>query len=156
MIAVATENFNLSTNPAQRGLSGWSMGGYGCTRYAIDHHETFAALAPIIGLLDFPRTGLPKGQSYAVPADRFGEESETWTALNPLHQAEALRELALCIITGDTAFDRTMNENFAARLTDLNIPHTYHELKGGHTFDVVRESLPLVVAFMAKNLNSTP
>ena len=67
VIAVATARYNLSTDPAQRGLSGWSMGGYGCTRYAIAHQEEFAALAPIIGLLDFPRAGLPEGQSYAVP-----------------------------------------------------------------------------------------
>ena len=155
VIVAATTKFNLSIKPSQRGLSGWSMGGYGCTRYAIDHHEEFTALAPIIGLLDFPRTGLPKGQSYNVPTDRFGDDKDTWVALNPLHQAEALSDLALCIITGDTAFDRTMNENFAARLTALKIPHEYHELKGGHTFDVVRESLPIVVEFMAKNLSLT-
>ena len=148
----ATVQFNLSMDPKQRGLSGWSMGGYGCTRYALANAEEFSALAPIIGLLDFPRTGLPKGQSYVVPLDRFGEDERTWRALNPLHQADTLRGMALCIITGDTAFDRTMNENFAARLTKLGMEHEYHELNGGHTFDVVRESLPIVVAFITKTL----
>src|SRR5690606_24439200 len=47
VVQLATVSFNLSTVPAQRGLSGWSMGGYGCTRYAITHHDKFAALAPI-------------------------------------------------------------------------------------------------------------
>jgi len=153
VVTHATAQFNLSTDPRQRGLSGWSMGGYGCTRYALANTENFAALAPMIGLLDFPRTGLPKGQSYAVPLDRFGEDKETWLALNPLYQAESLRNMALCIITGDTAFDRTMNENFAARLTELGIQYDYHEVKGGHTFDVVREGLPIVVKFMTKTLS---
>jgi len=152
VIAIATERFNLATNPAQRGLSGWSMGGYGCTRFAIAKREKFAALAPIIGLLDFPRTGLPGGQSYTVPEDRFTADPETWAMLNPINHAETLRGLDLCIITGTTAFDRTMNLNFSARLAELEIPHTLHVLPGGHTFDVVRESLPIVVQFMVRSI----
>jgi S-formylglutathione hydrolase FrmB len=152
VIALATNRFNLSTDPEKRGLSGWSMGGYGCTRYAIDRPGRFGALAPIIGLLDFPRDGLPEGQSYKVPADRFGEDRETWAALNPLNQAEALRGMELCLITGTTAFDRTMNVNFSQRITELGIPHTWRLVEGGHTFDVVRDTIPVVVSFMDQAL----
>ncbi len=154
VITVATKEYNLSTDPKQRGLSGWSMGGYGCTRYAIANAGKFAALAPIIGLLDFPRTGLPKGQTYTVPTDRFGSDEKTWPALNPINQVKRLQHMALCIITANTAFDRTMNENFVARLTELSIEHEWHLLKGGHTFDIVRESIPIVVEFMTKHLNA--
>lgn len=150
LIAVATDRLNLSTDPRRRALSGWSMGGYGCTRYAIDRTGQFAAVAPIIGLLDFPRTGLPEGQSYEVPEDRFTTDPETWATLNPIHQAESLRGSALCLITGTTAFDRTMNLNFTRRLAELEIPHTLHLLDGGHTFDLVRESLPIVVEFITR------
>ena len=152
VITIATDRFNLATDPRRRGLSGWSMGGYGCTRYAIANPEKFTALAPIIGLLDFPRDGLPEGQTYEVPTDRFGENRDTWAALNPLNQAEVLRGMRLCIITGTTAFDRTMNLNFSRRPTELGIPHTWHLLEGGHTFDLVRESLPIVVEFMGRAL----
>ncbi|MBX3179694.1 MAG: hypothetical protein KF886_20260 [Candidatus Hydrogenedentes bacterium] len=150
LITVATDRLNLSTDPRRRALSGWSMGGYGCTRYAIDRPGQFAVVAPIIGLLDFPRTGLPEGQSYEVPEERFTADPETWAALNPIHQAETLRGSALCIITGTTAFDRTMNLNFARRLAELEIPHTLHILEGGHTFDLVRASLPIVVDFITR------
>ena len=152
VVARATAHLNLSTDPNQRGLSGWSMGGYGCTRYAIDRPGQFAALAPIIGLLDFPRTGLPEGQTYTVPEERFTADPAAWAALNPLNQAEALRGMRMCIITGTTAFDRTMNLNFAGRLAELEIPNTLHVLEGGHTFDVVRASLPIVVEFMKNSL----
>lgn len=150
VLAEAARRFNLSPDPRQRALSGWSMGGYGCTRYAIDRPGQFAAVAPIIGLLDFPRTGLPEGQSYEVPEDRFTADAETWATLNPINQAESLRGSALCIITGTTAFDRTMNLNFARRLAELEIPHTLHVLEGGHTFDLVRASLPIVVDFITR------
>lgn len=155
VITIATARFNLATDPRQRGLSGWSMGGYGCTQYAIANPDKFTALAPIIGLLNFPRTGLPEGQTYAVPEDRFTADPATWAMLNPINHAETLRGMALCIITGTTAFDRTMNLNFSAHLAELEVPHTLHVLPGGHTFDVVRESLPIVVQFMANALFTT-
>ena len=152
VVDLATAQYNLSTIREQRGLSGWSMGGYGCTRYAIAHPNEFAALAPMIGLLDFPRTGLPEGQSYEVPTDRFGADEEIWSVLNPIHSTEKLRGMDLCILTGTTAFDRTMNLNFCGRLAALEMPHTLHLLPGAHTFEVVRNSLPIVVKFMSDSL----
>ena len=55
--------FRISKKTAERGLSGWSMGGYGCTIFAENHSKSFSAVAPIIGLLDYPskRKGYPFG-----------------------------------------------------------------------------------------------
>ena len=74
-----------------------------------------------------------------------------WAGLNPINQAERLRGMHLCVVTGTTAFDRTMNLNFARRLAELEIPYRLHVLDGGHTFDVVRASIPIVVEFMEKS-----
>ncbi len=46
------------------------MGGYGATLFAAKHATHFSAVAPIMGLLDFPRGDLPAGQSYKVPLAR--------------------------------------------------------------------------------------
>lgn len=152
VITHATERFMLSTAAAKRGLSGWSMGGYGCIRFAQTHSQAFSAVASMIGLLDFPRNGLPKGQSYKVPIDRFGENPDVWTKLNPMSHIEKLKGMALLIVTADRAFDRTMNQNFSTGLNKANITHQWQVLKGGHTFSVVRQAVPLVLDFMTKHL----
>ncbi|KAA0143113.1 hypothetical protein FYZ48_01715 [Gimesia chilikensis] len=138
--------YDLPEKKQQWAIAGWSMGGYGCVRFAERHPGRFAAVSSMIGLLDFPRNGLPTGQSYKVPVERFGADEVEWNKFNPLNQAEKLRGSSLLIITADQAFDRTMNEHFRDRLTALELPHQYVELKGGHTFPVVRAALPLVLA----------
>jgi len=152
VIALAEAQYGLSRDPAQRALAGWSMGGYGCVMTALNHPGQFAAVAPVIGLLDFPRTGLPADFSYEVPAARFGNDPATWAALNPITRAERLRGAAILIQTADHAFDRVMNEHFHARLDELGIAHRFEVLPGGHTFDVVRAALPNVVAFVNETL----
>jgi S-formylglutathione hydrolase FrmB len=148
----ATEQYCLSTHRSQRGLSGWSMGGYGATLFAAKHGAQFSAVVPIIGLLDFPRRGLPAGQSYKIPLSRFGKNPTIWTELNPINHANKLKSTQLLIITADEAFDRTMNHNFADKLRELKIPFQFRQLTGGHTFDVVRKALPLVVDFMNQSI----
>jgi len=148
----ATKQYRLSTNRSQRGLSGWSMGGYGATLFAAKHASRFSAVAPIIGLLDFPRDDLPVGQSYRIPLARFGKNPTIWAGLNPINHANKLKSTQLLIITADEAFDRTMNHNFAEKLKECNIPFQFRQLAGGHTFDVVRKALPLVVNFMNQSI----
>lgn len=149
---VADRRYRLSPRRESRGLSGWSMGGYGATRLAETRSEEFGAVAPVIGLLDFPRKGLPEGQSYRVPVDRFGAEADVWRRLNPITHADRLRDTSILIVTADRAFDRTMNENFAGRLKNLGVRHEWRMLEGKHTFDTVRQALPMVIDFMTRSL----
>ncbi|MAX37414.1 alpha/beta hydrolase-fold protein [Gimesia sp.] len=146
VLAMVSQQYELPTSQKQWAIAGWSMGGFGCVRFAERHPGRFAAVSSIIGLLDFPRTGLPEGQSYKVPLDRFGADEAVWRKFNPLHDTEKLRGASVLIITADNAFDRTMNEHFRDRLVELKLPHEYVELKGGHTFPVVRAAIPLVLA----------
>jgi len=152
VIDVADSWYGLSRRRESRGLSGWSMGGYGSMRLAEVRREEYGAVAPVIGLLDFPRRGLPEGQSYRVPVDRFGVEADVWRRFNPITQADRLRDTSILIVTADRAFDRTMNENFAGRLKELRIRHEWRMLEGKHTFDVVRQALPMVIEFMTRSL----
>tara|TARA_R110002095_G_scaffold204484_1_gene187230 strand:+ start:1181 stop:2071 length:891 start_codon:yes stop_codon:yes gene_type:complete len=156
VLALISQEFQLPAQREQWAIAGWSMGGFGCVNFAARHPDRFAAVSSIIGLLDFPRTGLPEGQSYKVPTERFGTDETVWEQFNPLHKAEKLKEMSVLIITADNAFDRTMNEHFRERLIKLNQPHKYVELKGGHTFPVVREAMPLVLAFTQKNIQQAP
>jgi len=106
----------------------------------------------IIALLDFPKIGFPEGQSYKIPEERFGKKEEVWKLFNPINKTDKLRKMKLLIITADSSFDRTMNENFAAKLKEQDIPYKFICLKGAHTFQVVAEALPYVIEFMNENL----
>lgn len=152
VLSVVSQEYQLPKDRKRWAIAGWSMGGFGCVNFAECHPEQFAAVSSIIGLLDFPRSGLPAGQSYKVPRERFGIDETIWKRFNPLNGAEKLKGMSVLIITADEAFDRTMNEHFRDQLIKLNQPHKYVELKGGHTFPVVREAIPHVLAFTKKTL----
>jgi S-formylglutathione hydrolase FrmB len=146
----AEHHYGLTRRPEKRAIAGLSMGGYGCVRFAEEHPESFAAVVPIMGLLDFPRRGLPGSQSYEVPTKAFGTSEADWNRFNPIHSADKLRGADVLLITATRAFDRTMNENFRNRLRKLDIPHEWKVLDGAHHFDVVREAMPILVKHVSK------
>ena len=149
VIAEAKARFGLRQSAERWAIGGWSMGGYGAVRYGEAWEEKFGIVAAVIGALDFPREEtLPEGQNKTVPVDRFGEDRGKWRKLNPVNGVARLRGKEILVITADEAFDRVMNENFSAALEGAGIPHTFRMLKGGHTFSVVQEALPLVLNFV--------
>ncbi|NOY82438.1 MAG: hypothetical protein GXP31_15675 [Kiritimatiellaeota bacterium] len=140
----AEQRFPVGGKPALRGLAGWSMGGFGCMRYAERHRQQFRGVASMIGLLDWPNPDLPERWNHAVPPVLGAQPRQ----FNPILGAERLRGMRILLVTGDRAFDLRMNRNFHRRLDALRIPHTYRVLPGqGHTFACVRKALPQVVAF---------
>ncbi len=154
LMSFVESKYPISKDRARRGLTGWSMGGYGCTRFAQTHANAFGAVAPMIGLLDYPRIGLPKGQTYKVAEETFGKDEAVWKSLNPINFVDALKNTKIMVITGSNAFDRTMNENFADALKSHGIPCNYISIEGGsHDFDkTVGDGLELVVDFFNRTL----
>ncbi len=152
VIAWAEREFPFSTEPAARGIAGWSMGGYGAVRFAQTHPGKFGFVASVIGLLDFPRAEtLPAGQNYKVPVARFTGDPATWAALNPLHAVEKLRGATVTLVLATRGFERTMNENFLAALGTASLPPPrVHWLEGGHEFPLVERAVPLVLADAAE------
>ncbi len=146
LLTLARTRHPLARVPARTAVTGWSMGGYGAVRFAVDHPEAITAVSSIIGLLDFPNPALPAADNYAVPAC-FGRDPAAWPARNCLVTAERLRGKAFCLVAGRTAFDYRMNANFHARLTALGLAHEYVELDGGHTWATVAAAFPRVFAF---------
>jgi len=151
VVRTVEANFNVETRPAKRGLGGWSMGGYGATLYAQAHPGQFGAIATILPLLDFPNPTLPKGQNHSIPGV-LGRRPDTWQRYNPLRAAEKLKGMGVYHVTGDSAFDRTMNENFDRELTRLGIPHTFVKTPGAHKWSLVEKTLPEALAFLGEKL----
>lgn len=155
VIAWAERTYPIASEPAARGIAGWSMGAYGAVRFAQTHPGKFGFVASVIGLLDFPREeNLPPGQNYKVPLPRFTADRAMWATLNPLHGVEKLRGATLTLVLATTGFERTMNENFLAALKAKSLPARVHWLEGGHEFPLVERAVPLVVADMAAFLRS--
>ncbi len=146
IITVTKSELNLVSGKSKCGITGWSMGGFGAVHYAERHPQQFTAAAAILGLLDFPNPELPPEQNHNVPSV-FGSTESTQVSFNPLPHASNLKGMNIFLITGNRAFDFTMNENFDQKLTELNIAHEYVVLEGAHTFDIVEESLPRVIDF---------
>ncbi|MCA9020389.1 MAG: hypothetical protein KDA74_09625, partial [Planctomycetaceae bacterium] len=106
VLAQVANKYELPENGKQWAIAGWSMGGFGCINFAERHPGRVAAVSSIIGLLDFPRNGLPEGQSYKVPVERFGSDEAEWDRFNPLNGVDKLQGMSVLIITADQAFDR--------------------------------------------------
>ena len=132
--------------PERRGIGGWSMGGYGSLRLMVDHPELFEAWAGILAVTDFPNGGYPKDQNHSVP-ELFGPPAG-WERWNPLTEAVKLRGKRLRFSTGDTAFDRQMNETLDRTLERFGIAHQFTILPGGHEIKVVIEEVPKALRFL--------
>jgi S-formylglutathione hydrolase FrmB len=145
LIGTITRALNVSTDPAQRALGGWSMGGFGSANYMADYPADFGAWGGIIALVDFPNPAYPVEQNHTIP-EVLGEAAD-WPGLNPIQKADAFKGKRIQFITSADAFDRKMNEAFAAKLKEEGIPHTFEIIEGAHTFEVVEQAFPEIMAF---------
>jgi len=156
VIAWAEREYPIATEPAARGIAGWSMGGYGAVRFAETHPGKFGFVASVIGLLDFPRPEtLPEGQNYQVPVKRFSTDYSVWATLNPLRHVEKLQGAALTLVLATDGFERTMNENFLGALKARAMTARVHRLEGGHEFPLVERAVPLVIADLTRFLEGS-
>jgi S-formylglutathione hydrolase FrmB len=156
VIALAEKHFPVSRNARTRAIGGWSMGGYGAMYTACRRGGDFAAVASIIGLVDFPRptVGDPE-QNYAVP-QRFGTDPAVWEQYDPRHRMERLRGVKLFVCYADQAVERQMNEAFLADAHTAGLTVETLVLHGGHTFPMVEQGLPPAFSFMEHAVGSAP
>lgn len=154
VIRLAEANFPVAQEATQRGIGGWSMGGYGAVYTAGRRAGDFAAVAAIIGILDFPRPAIAeKAQNYKVPA-RFGTDPGIWKQFNPRLFLPQLRDTPLFVAYADQAAERQMNEVFLANAESLGCSVEVLRLSGGHTFPMVEQALPDVFEFLERHLTA--
>jgi len=151
VMALAERHFPLGRGAGSRAIGGWSMGGYGAA-YTAARRGDFAALAPIIGILDYPRAPVADpGQNYALQP-RFGIDPAAWRLLNPRLLLPRLRATPLFVAYADKAAERQMNEDFIADARAAGVPVEVLKMSGGHTFPMVEQGLPAAFSFMEKHL----
>ncbi|WP_395753171.1 alpha/beta hydrolase [Prosthecobacter sp.] len=152
VMTLAEKHFPVSRAAAQRALGGWSMGGYGAMYTACRRSADFAAVASLIGILDFPRLQIAEvGQNYAVPL-RFGIDPPFWNTVNPRLLLPRLQAVPLFVAYADHASERQMNEAFLADAKALKMSVEIMRLSGGHTFPMVEQSLPAAFDFLESKI----
>ncbi|MFC5410294.1 alpha/beta hydrolase [Larkinella bovis] len=144
-------NFPVYQTVRHTGICGWSMGGFGAVHFAETYPDQVRAVASTIALLDYPNPRLPNEQNYPV-SSIFGTDTTDWARFNCLNNAPVLRNKPILLIAGRQGFDYRMNQNFHHRLNQLKIGHTYFELEGNHDFQMVRQSVPVMLDFFQKEL----
>jgi S-formylglutathione hydrolase FrmB len=148
VIALAEKHFPVGRTPAMRAIGGWSMGGYGAAYTACRRAGDFAALAPIIGILDFPRPAIPEpGLNYAVPP-RFGTDPDVWIGMNPRKMLGRLRGTEVFVAYANQAAERQMNQAFIGDARAQGLKIEVREMHGGHTFPMVEEGLLPALKFL--------
>lgn len=151
VIELAERHFPVGRGARARAIGGWSMGGYGAA-YTAARRGDFAAVAPIIGILDYPRPDIADpAQNYAVQP-RFGGNPEVWRTLNPRLLLPRLRGTPVFVAYADRAAERQMNEGFIADARTAGVPVEVLRMSGGHTFPMVEQGLPAAFAFLERQL----
>jgi S-formylglutathione hydrolase FrmB/lysophospholipase L1-like esterase len=152
VITLAEQHFPVSTQARERGIGGWSMGGYGAMYTAGRRPHDFGAVAAIIGILDFPRPAIPlAGQNYTVPP-RFGIDPDVWRTVNPRLLLPGLKDVPLFVAYADHAPERQMNEVFLSDAAKLGMTVKTLRMSGGHTFPMVQQGLGPAFSFLEEHI----
>jgi len=145
-IPFVEHTYRVRTERAARGITGFSMGGYGALRMAFAHPELFGSVSAHSGaLMRAPPQGVSAGASSGnlaaeLLANVFGNpiDQKFWDLNSPFvlarKNAAALLKLRIyfdCGTEDSYGFYRGANE-LHETLDSLKIPHEFHLYPGGH------------------------
>jgi len=129
LVTYIDKHYPTLKNRSNRGLLGWSMGGYGTLLIGSQYSQTFGILGSICGALDI-RTF---GNDYQVDKV-LGPKSKLWEQYVISNRIAYFKtsnqQLILDCGTEDPLI--TQNRTFHQLLTDQAIPHEYMERLGKH------------------------
>ena len=156
VIATAEACFPVRQDMAGRAIGGWSMGGYGAAYNFARRSGDFAALATVIGIVDYPRDDItPADQNYPVQSC-FGRDRAVWADLNPRLLVGRVSPRPMFVAYAEDTPERKMNEGFVADARAHGAPVRELRLPGRHVFSVVREALPSAFGFLELVLFPNP
>lgn len=135
LVDLVDRRFRTAASRAARGVSGFSMGGFGAMWLASQHSERFGAASSLLGPLDI-RQMFP---DYYRLKLLLGPDLDVWQRHNPTCGAARLKNTALKFCTAESAFDRPQSAAFAAALESLCIPFEYDVYPGQHDTAFVRQ-----------------
>jgi enterochelin esterase-like enzyme len=136
LIPFIDASFRSLPHRARRGVSGFSMGGFGALAYATKHPDRFSVGIGYDSALDTWATLL--GRRAPIAAAVFGNDESHFDQVSPwasaARNAAALTaSVALRIVPGNQY--RDFNESFRGHLTTLGIPHGFTQADCPHDYN---------------------
>jgi S-formylglutathione hydrolase FrmB len=161
-------NYRVRTERAARGITGFSMGGYGALRMAFAHPESFGSVSAHSGALTrAPPRGVSAGASSGNLASQllgsvFGDpiDQKFWDLNSPFllarkNAAELLKTKIYfdCGTEDSYGFNRGATE-LNETLDSLKIPHEFHLYPGGHSVSYLLAHIDATFEFHWREFNS--
>jgi enterochelin esterase-like enzyme len=136
LIPFVDASFRSLPHRARRGVSGFSMGGFGALAYATKHPDRFSVGIGYDSALDTWATLL--GRRAAIAAAVFGNDESHFDQVSPWasaarNAAVLTQSVALRIVPGNQY--RDFNEAFRGHLTTLGIPHGFTQTDCPHDYN---------------------
>jgi enterochelin esterase-like enzyme len=136
LIPFIDASFRSLPHRARRGVSGFSMGGFGALAYATKHPDRFSVGIGYDSALDTWATLL--GRRAPIAAAVFGNDESHFDQVSPWasaarNAAVLTASVALRIVPGNQY--RDFNESFRGHLTTLGIPHGFTQTDCPHDYN---------------------
>lgn len=131
------KRYPLGRARKNRGICGFSMGGFGAMRIAARHPDLFGSASSLIGPLDIE----PLWPDHVALRRLLGTDRHVWQAHNPAASTERLARVRLLVTTARDAWDRPLNQTFVDACRSRGLDVTYREYPGEHGTDFVAAHL---------------
>src|SRR5690606_10862272 len=142
------EHYKTKKERGARAIIGLSMGGHGALYLALKHQDVFGAAGSTSGGVDI--RPFPKNWDMAQRLGSYAEFPQRWednTVTNMLYLLTP-GSLELMIDCGTGDFFYPVNKNLHEKLLLRNIPHTYIERPGGHSWEYWSNAIRYQLLFM--------
>lgn len=140
------QHYRVALGPLGHGIGGISMGGYGAIKIALRHPDKFSFAAGLSAALDAPQRPFAirrLGQSFRY-LRIFGFQGSSSRRENNVFSLARRASTApfLFLLCGQDESLLDVNRSFATLLDKRDLPHEYHEVPGGHSWDSWKREIP--------------
>ncbi len=132
LVSFIDSNYNTLASRESRAISGFSMGGYGALRLAINHPDVFGACGSMSGAVDF--RPFPRVYKLSTQLGTYAANKERWDKYVIVNILDKIKPDSLSIIIDcgrDDEFFK-VNEELHKAMLDKGIVHKYVIDEGKH------------------------
>lgn len=135
-------NYPTKKDKKYRGITGWSMGGYGALSIGLAKNETFSAVGSVCGALDFSSFG-ESYHNYQVDKvlGDLAKLPSSYFMFNKINKMKSNNQYYIVDCGTEDTEMIGMNRDFHERLTKEKIEHLYIESPGVHNANYWRKAL---------------
>ncbi len=151
LVEFIDKNYPVKKEKAQRGILGWSMGGYGATNIGVTYHDTFGVVGSSCGALDFRVFG-ENYNKYQVDKvlGPFESLKINYLTDSKINQMETAQQHYIFDCGTEDVQMIEQNRKFHQALTQKKIQHLYIESLGAHDTKYWSRSLTNQLALFEK------